>query len=188
MRDRWLTVLVAVGVVALLAGTALGITALRSDDADEAPAAAPRKAALTKRVESAKGGFVLRAPTAMRVKREGRVVRLTSRDRALVVTVGPGEPGTLPAASKQLVGRIRSSYSSVQVIGRRNETVDKRTALTTYGRATSGKVKLRFAVLVVKARPRNYAITTFTAAGSDPKTVLPAVNQVVGSFHVLAKK
>jgi hypothetical protein len=57
MRDRWLTVLVAVGVVALLVGAVLGVAALRSDGPETSPAPVPR-AAPTKVVTSAQGGLL----------------------------------------------------------------------------------------------------------------------------------
>lgn len=187
MRDRRLTVLVAVGVVALLLGAVLGIRALRSDPAPtRRPAAHPLR---TTSLVSAAGGFSVRVPAGMSVRRQRGTVRLTTRDRAAVVSLGRTGRGTLPVASRRLVEGLSHTYARVRVLGRRSERVDGRPALTTYGVVTtSGKVPLHFVLIVVRATPRNFAVTTFARAASDPRTVLPVVDEVSGSFHVLATK
>jgi hypothetical protein len=120
------------------------------------------------------------------VRKDRRTVRLTASDRSVVVTIGPGGTGRLAAASTRLVRTVSRSYTAVRVLGHRHDRVDGRAALTTYGLVrTSRQVPLRFLVLVVTAKPQNYALTTFAAAGSDPRRVLPLVDQVAGSMHVL---
>lgn len=187
MRDRRLVVLAAVGVLALVAGGVLAWLTFRGDEEQTARAQAS-PSLQTRPLVSRKGGFSLRVPEGLRAKRNGRVVRLTSSDHELIVSVGPVSGGQLRAASRAFERQLRATYRGVNVLGRRSDRVDERAALTTYGRARgTGKVRLRFVVVHVKARPSNYAITVFTAAGSDPRRVLPVVNEVAGSFHVLGR-
>jgi hypothetical protein len=47
--------------------------------------------------------------------------------------------------------------------------------------------RIRFLAITVQNGPTNYGITIFTAADSDPKTVLPQVNQVVDTFRALPR-
>ena len=69
---------------------------------------------------------------------------------------------------------------------KKHETVDGHEAEATYGQATNAKkAKIRFANVVVKASPRNYAITTFTLADADPLFVLPRLNAIVDTFEVI---
>ena len=121
-RSRRSTVLVTVGVCALALGVLLAYVTWRDTLGQDAePASATPPSVSTERVVSRAGGFSIAAPTTMTVRKQGRTVRLASEDRALVVTVGPGEPGGLasrepPAARRPVVevppvraGRLRSA-------------------------------------------------------------------------------
>lgn len=186
MRDRFTVWLGVVGVLAVVAGAVLAGVALWPHDD---PRAAAKTVVPTTRLVDKAGGFTVRVPTAMAATRHGRTVRLATGDRQVVVTVGPVGGGTLGTASHTLMTHVRSSYPRVRVLGTRRDRVDQRKALTTYGTARTagekGATSLRFVVLVVAARPRNYAVTAFTARDSDPKRVVPLVNAVAGSLHVL---
>lgn len=180
MRDRitvWLGVL---GVLAVLVAGVLAVVELwpRSDDVSSA--AAPRSHTFV----STAGGFSVRVPQGTQVRRDGPTARFSTPDRSVVMSVGPAGPGPVAAASRRLVTRVRQTYAQVEVLGRRPNRVDGRRALTTFGRARSAGVQLRFAVVVVAAKPHTYALTTFTSADSEPRTVVPVVNAVTRSFHV----
>ena len=70
-------------------------------------------------------------------------------------------------ASRAVLRRVRSSYDGVRVTTTRRDRVGGRPALSTYGRATNRSgTELRFALVVVRAKPRNYGIASFTAAYS----------------------
>jgi hypothetical protein len=186
MRDRVTVWLGVVGVLAVVAGVVLAIVTLWPDDEPTKPTAQHHPA--TPYVSRA-GGFSVQVPKALTATGNGPTARFTSADRTLVVSVGPSSRAPLRAASGLLVQRIRATYAQVRVLGHRTDRVDRRRALTTYGRARNGhQAALRFVVTVVAARPRTYALTVFTAAGSDPARVVPVVNRLVGSFHVLSAK
>ena len=185
MRDRFTVWLGVVGVLAVTVGLVLAVVRLWPEGDRTTPA---KRTLTTRAFVSKPGGFSVRVPDGMEARRNGRTARFSSLDRSLVVSVGPSSPGTPAAASRRLVQRIRETYSQVRVAGSRADTVDGRHAVTTYGRASNAdKVPLRFVVVVVAAKPRTYALTAFTSSSSDPQRVVPVVNELAGSFHVLPR-
>jgi hypothetical protein len=183
MRDRVTVWLGVVGVLAVAVGLVLAVVRLWPEGDTTTPAARTPK---TRTFVSHPGGFSVRVPEGMQARRNGRTARFSSLDRSLVVSVGPSSPGPLEPASRALVQRIRETYARVRVAGRRADRVDGRPAVTTYGRASNAdRVPLRFVVVVVAAKPRTYALTAFTSSSSDPRRVVPVVNQLAGSFHVI---
>ncbi len=195
MRDRRLVTLLAVGVVALLAGAGLA-WAIWDRGQEPAPASAESAAGAASptvaetvdggRFVSRAGGFAVRVPAGMRRVRDGDGARFTDRSRGLVVTVGPTSGGPLRDAGRTLVRRMRASYPDVRVTATRRDRVDGRPARSLFGTARNkAGTELRFAVVVVRAKPRNYGLTTFTAAGSDPAQVLPRATTITRSFRVL---
>jgi hypothetical protein len=183
MRDRITVWLGVVGVLVVVVGAVLTVLALRPDGV---PAERPAAAVATNRFVSAKGGWSVRVPVGMTAKHLGRSGRFTTRDKQLVITVGPAGRGTLAASRGRLVDGLRSSYPKVDVLGSRRQTLDGRRAVATYGTARTAKgVRVRFVALVVRAASRNDAITTFAAASSDPRRVLRLVDTLEGSFQVL---
>jgi hypothetical protein len=183
-RDLKTVALVVVGVLALAGAGWFGYLTLGGGDDDGTAAAASPLA--TRRVVSTAGGFSIRVPEDLTVTRASRSVRLTSRGKDLVVSVGPIGAGRLPRATAAFLDTVRSGYAHTTVLGHRKERVDGRKARTTYGqvRARNGGPRLRFVVVTVAARPHNYALTAFTAHDSDPAVVLPRVDAIVNSFHV----
>lgn len=188
--------LVVVGVVALLLAGVLGYVTFRDTFTDPAtptaadpsasPSVSPAAVVQTRQVVHRRGGFKVSAPKELKAKRDGRTVRLTSKDRSLVVTVGPSEPGPLRQANRRILGTMRENYRRFELIATEPMRVDGRAALTTSGQATNAqKVRIRFVVLTVRAKPRNYTIAAYTARDSDPATVLPLVNAVANGFEVL---
>ncbi len=171
-----------VGVLALLAAGYFGYLTLRGTPAAPAQAAATP----THQMVSRQGGFRIGVPQGMSVTRKQGTVTLTSRGRDLAVTVGRAGPGTLRRTAHRFVRSLRHGYHRVRVLGRQRQHVDGRKALATYGHAVNGHhVKVRFVTVTVQARPRNYAITAFAGYRSDPSTVLPRVDAIAGTFHVL---
>ncbi len=183
MRDRVTVWMAVVGVLAVVAGTVFAVLALRPDDPPSGGHGLE-----SSRFVSRAGGFSLRVPTGMKAARTGRTARFTSLDKRLVVSVGPAGAGPVKAASAGLLRQFRATYPRVEVLGRRAEKVDGRRALTTYGRVRNAdKVALRFVVVVVAAKPRTFAMTAFTSSG-DAGRVVPMVNKLAGTFHVLPDK
>ncbi len=202
MQDRRLVVLLAVGVVALLAGSGLAwaiwdrgeeSTPTRAASAPGPSSSAPDSSGSTTaetvagdRFVSRAGGFSVRVPAGMSRARDGDAARFTDRARGVAVTVGPTSGGPLRDVSRSLVRRLRAAYTEVRVSKPLRDRIDGRPTLSTYGTARNrAGTELRFAVVVVRARPRNYGLTTFAAAGSDPAEVLPRVTTITRSFRVI---
>lgn len=172
-----------IGVVALLAGGFFLFLTLRGDPEDKATTA-PRTE--TTRLVSREGGFSIGVPAGLNGAKYGRTVKLASKDKTLVVTAGPAGAGSLTQNSEQFATSLEANYSDVQVLGREPQKIDGRSALATFGQAVNAnRIKVRFVSVAVSAKPRDYAINTFTAFDTDPDVILPKVNAIVNTFRVL---
>lgn len=180
---------VQIAVIALLVGAYFAYLAVRGSDGDRpatAPTVSTQPTPEPQRLVSAKGGFAIGVPAGVTATKAGSTVTLSTRDKALVVVVGPIGRGALADGGKAFVRSLRSSYTDVRVLGTQQQRVDRRNALTTSGEAVNAKkVRVRFVNLIVKAKPRNLSITTFTAADADAAVVLPVTNAIVSRFEVL---
>jgi hypothetical protein len=177
-----------VSAVALLAALVVTYTAFLSppDAPREAPKLGTTLEPVPSRVESAKGGFAVLVPDGVSARKNGRTVTLTTSDRALVVTVGPIDGGSLILNSEDFLVVMRKLYTKVHLGETKVLRVDGREALSTSGDAVNArKIRIRFVNVLVKARPRNFAITSFSPFDSDPKTKLPVMNAITDGFTVL---
>lgn len=171
----------AVGVVALLAACYFGYLTLRGGAAPQPRADVTQ----THRVTSRQGGFSIGVPTGMQVTRRHGTLTLADHRHDLVVTVGRAGGGRLPRAAARFVRSLRREYSHVRVLGQQPQRLGGRQALATYGRAVNAHhARLRFVTVTVRARPSDYALTAFTAYGSDPAAVLPRVDAIASTFSV----
>jgi hypothetical protein len=199
LAGRGAVFFVAVAVGALVLAGLLGYVTVRdtlgsrasaeSDARSSAPRAAAAPAPATDRVVHRRGGFAVAVPQRMRVTREGRTLRLATRDRSLVVDVGPAPGGRLPAAHRSFLGDVQASYRKVRILGTERTRVDGRAAISSAGLGhNSSGVRLRFVVLTVAARPHGYTIAAYTGRDSDPARTLPLVNAVANGFEVLPRR
>ena len=178
---RRVAVPAAAGVVALLAAAYFGYLTLRGRHADPG---ATQPVSVHTRTVTAKG-FSIGVPASMRVTRKLGAVTLSDKGRSLVVTVGSTTAGPLRHAARDFVRSLRDGYHRVRVLGHQPQQVDGRPALATYGHAVNSHgARIRFVTVTVRAQPRDYAITAFTAYGSDPTRVLPKVNAIASTFRV----
>ncbi|MGH3823898.1 MAG: hypothetical protein ACRDRA_13870 [Pseudonocardiaceae bacterium] len=168
-----------IGVVALvLAATFLVVSLLssgsvsRTVDAQEA-------------VNNA-GRYRFEVPTGWSTTQQGRTTTVTSPDQATVVTLGVGRAGSLPMAGTRFFQEVAGNYKNVEVIPPEAKDVGPRPALVYGGVGINAQnTKIRFLAVTVQGTPSNYSIAVFTAADSDPETVLPPVNQLVDTFRAL---
>jgi hypothetical protein len=124
-------------------------------------------------------------PTGMRVDRHHGTLTLSNRRHDLVVTVGRAGAGSLRRAASRFVRSLREGYRQVRVLGHQPQAIGGRQALATYGQAVNRHhVLLRFVTVTVRGRPRDYAISAFTAYRSDPHRVLPQVNGIASTFRI----
>jgi hypothetical protein len=181
--------LVVLGVCALVLGGWFGYVTWRDTGGRSSePAAAAAPSVPTERVVSRAGGYSVAVPTDMTVRKHGRTVRLSSRDQDLVISVGPGEKGTLLRANRRLLSDLSSTYRAFEPLASERLQVGGRPALSAAGTLTNkAGVRLRFVAVTVRAAPRNYALVAFAARDSDPASILPRVNAVASGFEVLRR-
>lgn len=208
-NDRSVAVPAAVGAVAIVLAVVVILWSSRGNEtgatttSNEAPTTseatpkatpttatkAPPAQITSKAFTYRKGGYRLDAPTDLVARNKGRTTRFTAKDKSVVITVGQSLAGRLAPTQKRFLSTLSKSYGKVKVIKAENLKIDGKPARATYGRATNSKGgDISFVTFMVRDRPRNFAITAYTAAGSDPATVLPRVNRVVNSFEVLPAK
>jgi hypothetical protein len=109
---------------------------------------------------------------------------LTSPDQSTVIALGVGRIGSLPVAGTMFFQQVAGNYKNVQVIPPEAKDIGSRPALIYGGVGNNAQnTSIRFLAITVQNNPTNYAIAVFTAAGSDPKVVLPQVNRVVDTFR-----
>ncbi|MGH3687237.1 MAG: hypothetical protein ACRDSM_19745 [Pseudonocardiaceae bacterium] len=178
MRSRPITCLI--GVVALLLAGTFGVIALVSSHGSSSGMVDNHE------VVNAAGQYRFEAPVGWSTTQQGRTTTVTSPDQSTVITLGVGKSGSLPVAGTQFFQQVAGNYHDVQVLPPQAKQVGQRPALIYGGIGDNAqKVSIRFLAITVQNDPTNYAIGVFTAAGSDPKVVLPSVNRVVESFRAL---
>jgi hypothetical protein len=170
-----------IGVVALVVAGYLGWLTFQHDDTEQ-----PVRVA-TERFVNNKGGYSLTVPKGMSATRQGAATRVLDTARTLTVTITPTRKGTPAENNKAVLRAMVSTYRTVSLTTSERQRIDRRAAVASYGRAVTKKgVALRFVLITIKGVQRNFAISTFTAADSDPEKVLPRVRALANGFHVLA--
>ncbi|MGH3815022.1 MAG: hypothetical protein ACRDUV_21690 [Pseudonocardiaceae bacterium] len=178
-RLRSRPIVALIGVVALLLAGGFGVTALVLKGGNPVD---PQE------VVNTAGGYRFEAPEGWSTTQSGRTTTVTSPDNATVITLGLSRPGSLPVASTLFFQEVAGKYRDVKVLPPEGKHVGPLPALIYGGNGTNSKnVRVRFLAITVKNEPTNFGITVFTAAGSDPKAVLPQANRVVDTFRVLQR-
>ena len=157
-----------------------------SRTASATPSAAPT--VNTTRLVNKKGGFAVGVPDNVTAKKVDFAVQMMTPDKVMSVLAGPAEVGSISVSGKAFIKAMKQAYKDVRVVRTESRKIDGHKAKATYGRAvTAKKVKISFVNVVIKAKPRNFAINAFTATGSDPMFVVPRLNAIINSFEVLEK-
>ncbi|MGI9064381.1 MAG: hypothetical protein ACR2FQ_11310 [Pseudonocardiaceae bacterium] len=176
LRERKVATLI--GVVALVAAIAVGVTVLLVDESPTADGPAT--------ILNETGGYSLVAPQGWEVAEQDRTTTVTSPNGDAVLTAGRGEVGPLEDAAAVFFQKVARNYTDFSPIGVQGQRIGSRPALVWAGKGTNANdVGVRFLAITIEDRPRNYAITYFTADGSETRTLLPQVNSVVDSFRPL---
>lgn len=171
LRER--PILTVVGVIAVVLAIALGTTALFVGNEVD-----------TREVFNEAGGYSLQVPEDWVDTKRGTATTVSSPDKETVLAADVGPPGPLADASALILQQVGRNYGGVQILGLQRQQIGGRAALVWAGTGTNSKnVRVRFLAITVENQPANYAMSVFTAAGSDPERVLPRVNTIVGSFR-----
>jgi hypothetical protein len=133
------------------------------------------------------GRYRFEVPDGWSTTQQGRTPTVTSPDQATVITLGVGRTGSLPVAGTLFFQQVAGNYKNVELIPPEAKDIGSRHALVYGGVGDNAqKTRIRFLAITIEGNPDNYSIAVFTAAGSDPKVVLPPVNRVVETFRALA--
>lgn len=174
----------AVGAVALVVASWLLWLTLKGD-----PGTDPVPQVATSTLVNRTGGYALEVPEGMKATRNGKITKVVDKDKTIDVTVTPSRPGRPAGTNTRVLAEMGSTYQEVDLVDRQHQQVDGRNAAITIGKAVTAEgVKVRFVLITVKGgMVRNYSISTFTAADSDPNVVLPQVRAIANGFHVLPR-
>ncbi len=155
-----------------------------SRTASATPTAAPT--VNTTRLVNKRARFAIGVPDKVVAKKVDFTIQMMTADKTLSVLAGPAEIGSIKKSSTSFIRAMKQSYKNVRVVRTEQRKIDGHQAKLTYGRAQNAKkVQISFVNVVVKAKPRNYAINAFTAADSDPLFVVPRVNAIIDTFEVI---
>ena len=179
---RWTVVVPAtVGVLALVLAGYLTWLSFQHGD----PPVRPVKVS-TSTVVNHLGGYSLEVPKGMHASRKGATTQVRDKPRSITVTITPTVRGKPADNNRSVLRAMLPAYRTVQLTTSERQRIDHRAAVASYGRAVTKKgVALRFVLITVKGLHRNFAISTFTAADSDPDQVLPRVRAIANGFRVL---
>lgn len=182
-RGRRVLAPAVVGAVTLVVAGYLGWLTFQHDDPEPQPVEVATTALVNHR-----GGYSVLVPEGMRATRNGAVTTIRDRGRTVTMTITPTGPGTPADNNKAVLRAMLATYRTVSLTTSERQRIDHRAAVASYGQAVTKKgVALRFVLISVKGVQRNVAISTFTAAGSDPRTVLPRVRAVANGLHLLRR-
>lgn len=160
----------------------------RSDSPSSTASAepSPTPEVVTTRLVSKRGKFAVGVPEDVTAKKIGFGVTMTSADKVLSIVIAPVESGPISVSRRAFMRGMKATYTKVKVTRTEDQVLDGHKARATYGTARNDKkVEFRFVNIVVKSRPRNYAINAFTVGDSDPLFVLPRVNAIANTFEVI---
>lgn len=181
---------IELAVIGLLGAIYYGYHAIQDPQEPAKPTSSRTPSAVPKvdttRLVSKKGKFAVGIPENVTAKKIGPAVTMTTADKSLNVAIGAVAPGKISATSAALMRDVKRTYTNVRVTRSQMQDVDGHKSKATYGRAQNAKkVQISFVTVVVRAESRNYVISVFTSAGSDPLFVVPRVNAILDTFEVM---
>ncbi len=175
LRRWWVLALAA-----LVAGGVIAARLLLSDGAARAPSGP-----MASFVNQA-GGYSLHYPTEWTVTAMGSTTKLTNRAKDVVVGIGEAPAGKLTQASERFTGVLLQAYKDVRLESRQAQEIGGRPAVLAAGSAKNiSRVELRWLTITIEHRGRNFGISVFTSASTDPREVLPQLHDIVESFRPL---
>ncbi len=132
-------------------------------------------------------GYAFRYPEDWRLEKTETATELINPKKDASISIGRGPAGDVVEASAALVDELRSSHKRVRTNTHDVQRIGGQRSLIVAGSAVNSKgVPLRFLTIVIPAKNRNYGIDVFATADSDPREVVPAVEDILGSFRILS--
>ncbi len=130
------------------------------------------------------GGYTFEYPTGWDARDEGMLTRVESPNGRILVSFDIGVSGRLEAVAARLVRSLGGP--AVDVIGTRQERIAGSPSLLTggIGEDETGE-RIRFLAIAVSGQPLNYEISILVPVRSDPRRLLPRLEEIVSSFEIL---
>jgi len=183
---RGVVVAIATGVAALLVASWLAWSTWGGEDGASPSVQGEDPSQTVVRVVSKKGGFSVDAPGDLTGKQIGPNVRLTSTDRSMVITVGPGPRGSAKQARKAAVSEIRAGYAKVKVERTVDTTLAGGPATRSVGvlRHKSGQ-QLIFSVTSTARGKRTWSVVMFADRDINAGQLARWYEPVLEGFAIL---
>jgi hypothetical protein len=134
-------------------------------------------------------GYKFRYPAGWELQTEGAVSKVSSPDRRMVVSVGPGPAGSLRQTADAFVALFERQYQSPEVSSRGRLSVGGSPALLTGGTAINDHgAEMRLFSIALKKAGRNYVITGFSdAAAVEPSTLSARVQEIAQTLEATSR-
>jgi hypothetical protein len=128
-------------------------------------------------------GYSFTYPPSWDLTDDGTASKVTSPDMAAIVSFGLGAGGGMEEASDRFVSSLEDTYEDLEITGTVQSELAGAPATTVTAEATNDAgIRILIQAITVAAPDRNYAISTFTAAGVD-SGLSEAVEEIVASFR-----
>jgi hypothetical protein len=131
------------------------------------------------------GGYGFDYPARWDAMKSGTLSRLESPNGRIIMTFEVGAPGTLNA-SDRMVESLGGNVTIHELIGTQRERIAGAPSLLAsgIGEDETGK-RIRFLAISVRGQLHTYEISIVVPVGSEPRRLLPRLEEIVSSFEIL---
>jgi hypothetical protein len=132
------------------------------------------------------GGYSFRYPAGWELQTEGAVSKVSSPDRRMVVSVGPGPNDSLRQTSDVFVALVERQYESVNLSSGGRVSLGGSPALLTSGTGINDRgSEIRLFAIAMDESGRHYLVTGFSdAAALEPTTLSARVQEIAQTLEV----
>jgi hypothetical protein len=129
-------------------------------------------------------GYSFDYPSGWRMRNAGAVTKVSSPQRHIVVSVGPGSNVPLPKASQSFIALVRKQYEDVQIRLEARTLIEGRRAFLSKGTATTNRgVRIRIVAVALSHVGRPYLIAGFSDMRIDKKKLRARVTDIARSLN-----
>jgi hypothetical protein len=134
--------------------------------------------------ENKAAGYSFRYPRHWELETQRKISIITSPNRRLVISFGPGPKGRVSDAYDQFVALVDETYTDVDIEMVDATHVADNVAVRARGAATTNTgMRVRFLVTVIERRQNQRAIGALAATNVDSAKFPRAVTEVLASFR-----
>jgi hypothetical protein len=131
-----------------------------------------------------KGGYSFRYPSQWKMQTDGAVSKVSSPDRRIVVSIGPGPAGTLQLSSERFIATLERQYRDVHVSKEGSDPVDGAAALLVSGTMTNAQgLDIRLFAVAMSESGRQYFVAGFSRVEVLEQGLQGRVREIAESFE-----